>query len=175
MPLLLEYFKPYKDDYLASWSGKIINRHTGKPLKQRRLPKGYRMVTVKPFDGVLVHRVIASLFVTNPKPEEYTQVNHKYEDLDSPWANCADGLEWCTNWYNLHYGNGARRQAARERIIAERGKPVVLAKNGEVRRFRSIHEADRFLGRTRKMHEAIRDGAKSVYGWTIVSVGVNAA
>lgn len=99
MPLL-EYFKPLNNEYLVSYSGKVVDLKSGKYLKQRSMPKGYRLVTLRPFVGCLVHRLVAQVFVPNPQPQVYNQINHISGDAKSPWADCASNLEWCTNRHN---------------------------------------------------------------------------
>lgn len=166
---LLEYIKPHPSGYLVSNCGRVISP-AGKELKQRVNCKGYRMVTLRPFCGALIHRLVAETFVDNPMPLIYKCVNHKSE-----WRySCrADDLEWCDYSYNNTYNGVAKRRGLRQR--GKRGKQVVLSKDGTTLTFASFGEADRYLGRPHKLHEAIKAGAKSVYGWTIVSVGVNAA
>ena len=163
--LLLEYIKPHPSGYLVSNCGRVMSP-SGKELKQRVNYKGYRMVTLHPFRGMCVHRLVAETFVDNPMPLFYKCVNHKSE-----WRySCrADDLEWCDYSYNNTYNGVAKRRGLRQR--GKRGKQVVLSKGGATKSFSSYGEADRFLGRRHKMHEAIKDKHKSVYGWQIVAVG----
>ena len=45
-------------------------------------------------------------------PHNYKEVNHKDENKIN---NCVDNLEWCNNWYNIHYGSGIERQVEKRR------------------------------------------------------------
>lgn len=65
---------------------------------------------------VWVHRLVASAFVENPKPDEYTVVNHIDEN---PINNNADNLEWCTHAYNRAYGKQFIRDMLREKPVAQ--------------------------------------------------------
>lgn len=47
-----------------------------------------------------VHRLVGFAFV--PNPEDWPQMNHKDEN---PHNNMASNLEWCTQKYNVNYGN----------------------------------------------------------------------
>ena len=49
---------------------------------------------------IMVHRLVAKTFI--PNPDNLPEVNHKDENKLN---NCADNLEWCTNLYNVNYGN----------------------------------------------------------------------
>lgn len=54
------------------------------------------------------HRLVAHMFVDNPKPKEFIIVNHKSEvKNDNVWTN----LEWCDFKYNSNYGTCRQRQA----------------------------------------------------------------
>lgn len=56
--------------------------------------------------SILVHRLVALLFIHNPNPEEFTEVNHK--DFDR--TNCRfDNLEWTTHKDNIEYSAKANR------------------------------------------------------------------
>lgn len=164
MPLL-EYIKPHPSGYLVSNCGRVISPE-GKELKQRVGRKGYRMVTLRPFVGKCVHRLVAETFVDNPMPLFYNCVNHKSE-----WRySCrADDLEWCDYSYNNTYNGAAKRRGLRQR--GKRGKQVVLSKGDATMSFSSYGEAGRFLGRTRGVKEAIRRHRHSIHGWQIVAVG----
>lgn len=109
-----------------------------------------------------VHRLVATAFVPNPKPEEYTIVNHKDEDGTN---NRASNLEWCTLQYNATYGTAIERRAAkiRGRTMSDEqkrdisatmkayqnseegsGKRVVCLETGE--EFTSIRAAAEYYG-----------------------------
>ena len=51
---------------------------------------------------IFIHQQVALHFVLNPKPEEYTIINHINEDKRD---NRAENLEWCDYAYNLNYGS----------------------------------------------------------------------
>lgn len=51
-----------------------------------------------------MHRIVAKAFI--PNPENFPVVNHKNEIRDD---NRVENLEWCTQEYNLKYGNHIQR------------------------------------------------------------------
>ena len=82
----------------------------GRILNQRTNEKGYLLVRLQNSDTgesdmFRVHRLVALAFI--PNPGNLPQVNHKDEDKTN---NNIDNLEWCTNWYNNHYGTRYERQ-----------------------------------------------------------------
>lgn len=98
--------------YLISDTGKVFSARTGRILKTG-FRDGYEHVELniggKPKKHY-VHRLVAQAFV--PNPNGYDVVNHKDEN---PANNHADNLEWCTQRYNVNYGNCiAKRKANRK-------------------------------------------------------------
>lgn len=91
-------------------NGRVYNKPLkGKQMKQSVHTKGYKTVSLTK-DGktktVFVHRIVAEAFIPNTK--NLPMVNHKDEDKTN---NFVENLEWCTNEYNLNYGNARRKQA----------------------------------------------------------------
>lgn len=64
-----------------------------------------------------VHRLVCMAF--HPNPNNYPCVNHKDEDKLN---NRAENLEWCTQQYNVRYGEKAKTK--RERFINKFGKKI---------------------------------------------------
>lgn len=113
-------------------------------MKHNILKKGYHQVkfcknnTSKCF---LVHRLVAELFVDNPNPYEFNQVNHKDEDKDN---NHSSNLEWCNNDYNCHYGTRSERSSKNNLNNPLRSKQVCCIETGII--YQSINEAQRQIG-----------------------------
>lgn len=52
-----------------------------------------------------VHILVASIFITNPNPKEYTEINH----IDGNRSNNKHtNLEWCNHVYNINYKFSAK-------------------------------------------------------------------
>lgn len=107
-------FKDIKDyeNYQISDTGIVINKKTGRKLKQQE-KKGYMNVNLfkkGKKKNKLVHRLVAEAFIENIK--NYPQINHKDEDTLN---NMVNNLEWCTQKYNNNYGT--YRERARTRML----------------------------------------------------------
>ena len=78
-----------------------------------------------------IHCLVASAFI--PNPDNLPIVNHKDENKQN---NNVDNLEFCTQSYNVHYGNGIERnreahkgkkateEAKQKMSEARKGKPI---------------------------------------------------
>lgn len=105
---------------------------------------------------ISVHRLVAMAFVENPRPDKYTEINHKDEN---PLNNRADNLEWCDRWYNMHYNN------LHDRISRPRSKPLVgISPEGKKISFKSLGDADRHGFCSRVISPIINGKVKRKHG-----------
>jgi hypothetical protein len=107
-----------------------------KILKTRIKHNGYLSVDLCK-DGIkkhyLVHRLVAIAFIDNPL--NLPIVNHKDEHKD----HCeADNLEWCTQQYNVNYGEGSKARNSKVRQFDFEGRLIKI--------WDSIKEAEALLG-----------------------------
>lgn len=145
-----EDIEGYEGLYQVSDWGNVRSlnyKQTGKTklLKPVKDDKGYlhvRLYKDGKWEQKRIHRLVAEAFITNPKPNEYKQVNHKSE---CPMLNFACVLEWCTTKYNTNYGTCIQRMAD------SRSKPVdQFDKDGIfIRHWKSAKEA----GKQLKIHQ----------------------
>lgn len=111
------------DYYMVSNCGRVLslkNRHGKKQMiKIKTNDNGYCSVGLylnKKCKYHLVHRLVAQAFI--PNPNNYPVINHRDENKQNNfvWVN-EDGsvdyeksnLEWCTQKYNINYGNRTDR------------------------------------------------------------------
>lgn len=91
----------YEGIYQVNMDGLVRNERKNKLVKQHTGNKGYQLVRLYNGCGeskqVLVHRIIASVFVENPNPK-YTVVKHKDGDKKN---NKISNLEWTTIGRNV--------------------------------------------------------------------------
>lgn len=110
-----EIFKAIGHDnrYSISNYGSVKNNKTGRILRLSKNQCGYQTVVLlhngKP-KGYCVHRLVANAFI--PNPNNYPVVNHKDEDKTN---NRVDNLEWCTQKYNVNYGNSINKMVESRR------------------------------------------------------------
>ena len=147
---------PGKHVYIANKEGKIINIANDRELKPLYKGKGYLVVNI---NGKMktVHRIIATLFVPNPK--RLPLVNHINEDKTD---NRAVNLEWCDNKYNCNYGSFKKKCSISD------GKPIKIKsfKEGKEIIYQSIKEASRKTGADEKsIRGCINGNRKSAKGF----------
>lgn len=149
--------------YKVSNTGVIINTENNNKLAYRKNHNGYLRVTLNfkwnnrtAYQSMFVHRVVAKAFVINPKPLEFTQVNHKDENILN---NNADNLEWCTSEYNLNYGN------RHHRLIIAAKNPITCIFGNKKAIYISAHQASKLCNcHWVSIAETVRGEKNSLHG-----------
>ena len=121
-------------EYKVSNYGRVIGKGRNKELKQRLNEQGYVEVTMgdtKHRTRVRVHRLVAILFVENPNPQLYNEVNHIDRNRANPRA---DNLEWTTHEENIKYSyeqggyDGARTGSKNSKAILTEEQVIEIRK-----------------------------------------------
>jgi hypothetical protein len=121
-------------------------RNTGERLLKIYLPKDsqhYPFVILcknGKTENKLIHRLVATAFVTNDDPIHKTQVNHIDENKMN---NSSDNLEWCTPKYNAEYGTRIER-TKKSTTNNQSWKRVLCEETGKT--YRSIRSASMDTG-----------------------------
>lgn len=154
--------------YKVSNLGRVISEYyEGFPkLMNPWNSNGYRRVELRNRNSnksynKLVHRLVAEAFI--PNPLGYTEVNHIDEDKSN---NQVSNLEWCSRKYNINYGTGMARAAAKKshKVLAKSADGAIL------HRFNSTKEAARYgfdSGTISKCCNGFRKSHKGLY-WEYV-------
>ena len=154
---------------LVSDAGRIKSLlRDGRILKATADTKGYQRLRVTLDRKKLcfkVHRLVANAFI--PNPENYPQVNHINGNKRD---NRAVNLEWVRNIDNAHHAirNGLWRSVYEGAALENerRKKPVIgTDKNGNVKRFDSVRDAERFLD-SRHISDVLKGKRAHVKGWS---------
>ena len=131
---------PNFPNYMASDTGIVINKTTGKTLNGTLKRSGYIEIALLSEDGysyLLLHRIIAKLFCEGYA--EGKEVNHIDGDKTN---NHAKNLEWVTHNENLHH---AYQYGLRSNDVAAKKVRAIDIESGESMIFDSIYQAARFL------------------------------
>ena len=159
-------------NYAISDDGKYVyNIISGNILSQQINNHGYHMVTLTNGKGMQVHRLVAMMFVQNPYPEKFDQVNHKFGDKSD---NRFQSLEWTDNSGNqLH----AYRIGLQPKILGE-AKHNARLTNEEVHSIcKVLQENPHWGGRSVQKHLGFVNMAdiitriKNRSNWLHISVG----
>lgn len=108
----------YEGMYQVSNMGRVRALDRVKPNSGGQIAKGHILPSYNNGNGYLwvslwkfnkskhiyVHRLVAMAFI--PNPSNLPIINHKDEDKSN---NRHDNLEWCTQKYNINYGNHMKR------------------------------------------------------------------
>lgn len=93
----------YEKKYAIDQKGNVWSYKHQKYLKQT-ISNGYLGVSLVDSNNKIkrctVHRLVAITYL--PNEENLPCVNHKDENKLN---NSVDNLEWCTSYYNVHYGH----------------------------------------------------------------------
>ena len=138
----------YEGRYQVSNYGRIWSVYRSRIIKPFTEKRGYQRVQLAKATGKyqmeLVHRLVALAFI--PNPNKYTQVNHKDEN---PTNNRVENLEWCDAKYNTNYSAWKMGYCIKQLDI-----------NGNIiAKYRSLTDAERKTGISRKTIKKILDGA----------------
>ncbi len=108
-----EIYKLYEDCIYISNLGNMRSLKGEKRIATKN-SEGYYIFNVgQKLRNHRLHRAVATLFLENPDPEHFTDVNHIDGDKSN---NRADNLEWCDRSYNLKhaYDTGLHKKRVEE-------------------------------------------------------------
>ena len=154
-------------DYRIYEDGRIFSTITNKFLTHTVMNNGYLEVHLKNKDGescvVLVHRLVAELFV--PNPNDFSEVNHKDENpLNPNYSN----LEWCEHKYNINYGSHTKRSCDTRRETQYSWKTPILQYDLDgnlIKEWSSQKEASRFGYNQGNIGQCARGKRKTAHGY----------
>lgn len=114
-------------------------------LKKDRVKKFYRL-----------NRLVAQTFIANPN--NYPIVNHKDENKQN---NSMDNLEWCTQKYNINYGNGINKGKLKRSVKVNQYD----LNNKYIKTWDSINEAVRYYNGNTNICQCCKGKRKKCCGY----------
>lgn len=163
--------KGFEGKYAITKDGKVYSYVSGRFLKNRTYPNGYKYVSLGTNTKTyLVHRLVAQAFLENPN--NFKEINHKDEDKSN---NDISNLEWCDRKYNNNYGTARKRHGEKMKgqLAGEKnpnygkGCSIICVETGEV--FQNIAEANEYLGKDRRsgnIGKCLTGKNKKAWGYT---------
>ena len=154
--------KGYEGLYQVSNLGRVKSLPRKYAPKERILKpeigkRGYPYVVFsynKERKTLKIHRLVAETFI--PNPDNLPQVNHKDENKSN---NCVENLEWCTNGYNVNYGDRNKKVSDKlSGFNSKRSKRIYCIELNKY--FGSLREAER---ETKVSHNIISYCCKGIY------------
>ena len=89
--------------YLISTDGKVFSKLKNRFLKPFKNHMGYLRIGLQTIDGgyknYSIHRIVGEMFIVNPYPEFYTDIDHIFGDKED---NYYMHLQWCNNNQNKY-------------------------------------------------------------------------
>ena len=108
-----------------NYRGTLMHHMEEKILVQRIGKRGYAYVNLYlngKYKSIQTHRLVALAFI--PNPENKPQINHRDEVKTN---NVVENLEWCTSFYNNHYGTRTERQKQNHKNVKLGNNPRAKA------------------------------------------------
>lgn len=136
-------------------NGKFPVHYSGKIRAQMQGGNSpYLQVSIRKNNLKLVHRLVAESFLEREKSKDY--VNHKD---GNPLNNCVDNLEWCTQKYNVNYGDHAKKQS-----IAQRKSYIAEFEDGTIKKFFGLEELAKYFNTSRGYATHLVNGRRHKQG-----------
>lgn len=110
-------------------------------IRKTEICKGYERIDLSKNNKskhYFIHQLVAKTFI--PNPNNYKIINHIDENTLN---NCVENLEWCTQQYNLCYGNRRQKVIDKERKLVHQYDK----NNNLIMTHYSIQQAARNIGR----------------------------
>ena len=154
----MQEWKPihgYNGAYIVSNTGNIYSNKSKIMMKTWMGKNGYMTVKLCKHGMhkmMSVHRLVADAFL--PNPHNYPVVNHKDHN---PENNCVENLEWCTQQYNVNYGDAPKRRLATRRKTGQIEKDVKRMIEAHQKRVRCLE--------TKKEYVSLTDAEADTGAW----------